>query len=309
MDGILLINKPQDFTSFDVVAVIRKLTKTKKVGHAGTLDPLATGVLPILIGKATKFQDLFLNKSKEYKASFKLGIETDTQDITGEILSESFVPNFKKEEIQNALNFFKGKIEQTPPMYSAIKQDGQRLYNLARKGIEVSRKKRLIEIKSMELLDYNQETKEIFILVNCSKGTYIRTLVCDIGEKLGCKAALTSLLRTRSGPFCLKDCITWDQVKNFCETDSLHKHIISIEKIFENYKSVKLTAAQGKRFKNGGNIDLSRTALKNFKDYKDSEILKVYAHSDDITTKSLEFLGLGKINLLKNELEFFKLLV
>ena len=148
MDGILLINKPQDFTSFDVVAVIRKLTKTKKVGHAGTLDPMATGVLPILIGKATKFQDLLLNKSKEYKASFKLGIETDTQDITGEILSENFVPCLKNEDIKTALNFFKGKIEQTPPMYSAIKQDGERLYNLARKGIEVSREKRIVEIKN-----------------------------------------------------------------------------------------------------------------------------------------------------------------
>lgn len=310
MDGILLINKPQGFTSFDVVAVIRKLTKTKKVGHAGTLDPTATGVLPILIGKATKFQDLLLNKSKEYKASFKLGIETDTQDITGEILSESLVPNLKKEEIQNVLNFFKGKIEQTPPMYSAIKQNGQRLYNLARKGIEVSRKKRMIEIKNIELLDYSPETNEVSILVNCSKGTYIRTLVCDIGEKLGCKATLTSLLRTRSGPFWLKDCITLDQAKNFCEADSLHKHIIPLEKFFDNYKSVKLTAAQGKRFKNGGNIDLNRISLRNLQDDKDyniDEIFRVYALGED--SKTLEFLGLGKVNLSKNELEFFKLLI
>lgn len=310
MDGILLINKPQDFTSFDVVAIIRKLTKTKKVGHAGTLDPMASGVLPILIGKATKFQDLFLNKSKEYKASFKLGIETDTQDITGEILSESLVTNFKKEEIQNVLNFFKGKIEQTPPMYSAIKQNGQRLYNLARKGIEVSREKRIVEIKSVELLDYDPENNEISILVNCSKGTYIRTLVCDIGEKLGCKATLTSLLRTRSGPFCLKGCFTLEQVKNFCETDSLHKYIIPLEKFFENYKSVKLTAAQGKRFKNGGNIDLNRISLRNLqgsKNYKNKEIFKVYSFCEN--SKALDFLGLGKVNLDKNELEFFKLLI
>jgi len=309
MDGILLINKPQDFTSFDVVAVIRKLAKTKKVGHAGTLDPLATGVLPILIGKATKFQDLLLNKSKEYKASFKLGIETDTQDITGKILSESFVPHLKNEDIKTTLNLFKGKIEQIPPMYSAIKQDGQRLYNLARKGIEISRKKRLIEIKNIELLDYNPKHNEISILVNCSKGTYIRTLVCDIGEKLGYKATLVSLSRTKSGKFEIKDCITLDEAKSFYENNTLDNYIIPIEKFFEDYKSINLTAAQGKRFKNGGDIDLSRTALKNFKDYKDSEIFKVYAPSDDITTKSLEFLGLGKINSLKNELEFFKLLV
>lgn len=309
MDGILLINKPQDFTSFDVVAVIRKLTKTKKVGHAGTLDPMATGVLPILIGKATKFQYLFLNKSKEYKASFKLGIETDTQDITGEILSENFVPNFKKEEIQSTLNFFKGKIEQVPPMYSAIKQNGQRLYNLARQGIEVSREKRIVEIKSIELLDYDPENNEISILVNCSKGTYIRTLVCDIGEKLGYKAVLTSLIRTKSGKFELKACITLDEAKSFYENNTLDRYIIPLEKIFENYKSVRLTVAQGKRFKNGGNIDLYRTALKSCKNYKDSEVFKVYVTSEDITTKSLEFLGLGKINLLKNELEFFKLLV
>lgn len=309
MDGILLINKPQDFTSFDVVAVIRKLTKAKKVGHAGTLDPLATGVLPILIGKATKFQDLLLNKSKEYKASFKLGIETDTQDIAGKILCEKFVPCLETENIKNALNFFKGKIEQVPPMYSAIKHDGQRLYNLARKGIEVSRKRRLIEIKNIELLDYDPENNEISILVNCSKGTYIRTLVCDIGEKLGYKATLTSLLRTKSGKFELKDCIALDEAKIFHENNTLNNHIIPIEKIFENYKSVNLTAAQGKRFKNGGNIDLNRTALKTCKDYENSEIFKVYAKSEDTTTKSLEFLGLGKINSLKDELEFFKLLV
>ena len=308
MDGILLINKPQDFTSFDVVAVIRKLIKTKKVGHAGTLDPMATGVLPILIGKATKFQDLLLNKSKEYKASFKLGIETDTQDITGKILSESFVPHLENEDIKTALIFFKGKIEQVPPMYSAIKQDGQRLYNLARKGIKVSRKKRLIEIKSIELLGYDPKSNEISILVNCSKGTYIRTLVCDIGEKLGCKATLTSLLRTKSGKFELKDCITLDEAKSFHENNTLENHIIPIEKIFENYKSVKLTSAQGKRFKNGGNIDLNRTGLKTCKNYKGSDIFKVYVPSEGTTTKSLEFLGLGKINSLKNELEFFKLL-
>lgn len=309
MDGILLVDKPQNFTSFDVVAIIKKLTETKKVGHAGTLDPLATGVLPILIGKATKFQDLFLNKSKEYKAFFKLGIETDTQDITGNIIKETSVPDLKTREIQAVLRDFEGQIEQIPPMYSAIKQNGKRLYSLARQGIEVQREKRLVEIKNIELLNYDKDISEISILVSCSKGTYIRTLVADIGEKLGCVATLSSLLRTRSGSFQLKDCITLDEAKKFHENNSLHKYIIPLEKIFENYKNIILTPAQGKRFRNGGDIDLSRTALKNCKNYKDAEVFKVYVRSENQNFNSLNFLGLGKINLHKNELEFFKLLI
>ena len=305
MDGIILINKPPNFTSFDIVAIMKKLTKAKKVGHAGTLDPLATGVLPILIGKATKVQEIFLNKTKEYIATFQLGIETDSEDITGQIFRRSAVPDLDKKDIEGILKLLLGKQEQTPPMYSAVKQNGQRLYTLARKGLVIPRSKRSIEIKNIQLIDYNAETKRVTISTTCSKGTYVRTLCADIGKKLGCGATLTALERIRSGPFYLKDCITLDAAKDYCKKGILHQHIMPIECIFGDYNCVNLTFAQGNRFKNGGNIDLNRVSIE---DYRNSEIFKVYAPKSPQSACSYDFLGLGKINLENNELMFFKLL-
>ena len=225
MNGIIVIDKPKDFTSFDVVAVMRRLTNQKKIGHAGTLDPMATGVLPILIGKATKVQSILPDETKEYVAEFKLGIKSDTQDITGNIIEET-ICNIKKEDLQKVLDNFIGNIKQIPPMYSAVKQNGKRLYDLARQGIEVERRERSIKIYKLELISFLEKTQEAKILVGCSKGTYIRTLCVDIGDKLDCGAVLTSLRRTLACSFSIKDSITLDEAKRLASEKILLEKLI-----------------------------------------------------------------------------------
>jgi len=211
MNGILLINKPQDYTSHDVVNIVRKFAREQtddkkiKVGHAGTLDPLATGVLPICIGRTTKFVDFISGLSKQYKATFKLGITTDTQDITGNIVVETpVIPGLTRNLIEECITSFIGPQTQIPPMYSAIKKDGKKLYELARQGKDIERTPREITINNIEILNIN--LPEIEILVSCSKGTYIRTLCHDIGQKLGCGATLTKLTRTKVGFFDISEC-------------------------------------------------------------------------------------------------------
>jgi tRNA pseudouridine55 synthase len=183
MNGVLVINKPKDFTSFDVVAVMRKATGVRKIGHLGTLDPNATGVLPLVLGSATKAQDLIVNHNKSYVADFKLGIATDTLDIWGNVVAKSEI-KADKNLVKEKLKEFQGDILQTPPMYSAIQIDGKRLYDLARQGKTVERAKRPVTVYSIELLDFNEETQMGQISVSCSKGTYIRTIIDDLGKAL-----------------------------------------------------------------------------------------------------------------------------
>ncbi|GHV18739.1 tRNA pseudouridine synthase B [Clostridia bacterium] len=207
--GILLVNKQAGWTSHDVVAKVRKNLHTKKVGHAGTLDPMATGVLPICIGKATKIVDRIAAGNKQYKSVMKLGVTTNTQDTTGDVLKTCDAKDYMLEgdfeaKIHAVVSEFVGDIEQIPPMFSAIKIDGQKLYSLARKGIEVERPARKITIFAIEILSINGDLVEM--LVDCSKGTYIRTLCHDIGGKLGCGACMASLQRTKVGRFCLEEC-------------------------------------------------------------------------------------------------------
>ena len=185
MNGILCIDKPQDFTSFDVVAKLRGILGMKRIGHAGTLDPMATGVLPVFVGTATKACDIMPDNSKSYRAGFLLGQTTDTQDVTGKILMTSDKP-VSEDDINKVLPEFTGKILQIPPMYSAVQVNGQRLYDLARQGIEVERKPREIEVKKINLIDYDEKTRTGNITISCGKGTYIRTIIHDIGGKLGC---------------------------------------------------------------------------------------------------------------------------
>ena len=250
LNGILVVDKPKDFTSHDVIGKMRGILRMRQIGHAGTLDPIATGVLIVLLGKATRASDYLMAEQKEYVAKLVLGKTTDTQDITGNVLNESEV-NVTKEQFVEAMNSFIGDIEQIPPMYSAIQIDGKRLYDLARKGIEVERKSRLINIAGIELLSNNGNEYEIKIA--CSKGTYIRTLCHDIGAKLGCGATMTELRRIKSGNFLVEKACTIDDIQNGRVLDFL----IPTEQAFTSFAKVKLNEAGMKRALNGAFLDKS----------------------------------------------------
>lgn len=273
MNGIICVNKPQDFTSFDVIAKLRGILRIKRLGHGGTLDPMATGVLPVFIGTATKACDIMPDNSKSYLASFRLGQTSDTQDITGEILSSSDM-TVGYDMLNDVLPCFRGKIMQLPPMYSAVQVNGQRLYDLARQGIEVERTPREIEISSLRLIDYNEEKREGVLEIGCSKGTYIRTIINDIGEKLGCGGIMTSLVRTSSGGFTLNDCFTFDEIQNARDEERLEELILPIERVFEKLPKIRLGEAQSRMYRNGVKLDLERV-----RDVRDgADTYAVYAH-------------------------------
>ncbi len=253
MQGLLLINKPKDITSFKAVATVRKKANTKKVGHTGTLDPLATGVLPVLIGRATSLCDYLLTADKSYVAAVKAGISTDTLDITGEILSQKS-PDFTKEELLSALEHFKGEQLQTPPMYSAIKKDGVPLYKLARKGQEIEIEKRNITVHRINLLEFSKEDYTFKIEVGCSKGTYIRSLCRDIGEYLGCGATLTQLTRTKTGGFSLENCVDLNDLTE----ENISSYLLSEELAVAHLPVLSVSFNQAKRFSNGGKLSFDR---------------------------------------------------
>ncbi len=272
MNGVIVINKPPEFTSFDVVAVVRKTLHTKKVGHCGTLDPNATGVLPILIGRAAKAQDILPNHDKTYLAEFKLGMVTDTLDIWGEVKAE-VASSVKKDELLKAMESFKGEIEQIPPMYSAIKIDGKRLYDLAREGKEVERAPRKITVYSLELLDFDERTQEGKMRVACSKGTYIRTLIDDIAKTLTIGGTMTSLVRESACGFSLEESITLEELKALAEKGKADGKILSTESLFVRYKEIFVSALQAKRFANGGALEIFR--IKDVPKLLDGEIVRV----------------------------------
>ncbi len=262
MNGVIVIDKPAGFTSFDVIAVVRKLTGQRKAGHTGTLDPNATGVLPVLLGSATRAQDLIVNHDKEYIAGFRFGMTTDTLDIWGEVKSrrESQVT---REQAEAALEEFRGEVSQVPPMYSAVKKDGQRLYDLARKGVEVERTARSVTVYKLELLSFDEAAQSGKLLVRCSKGTYIRSLIDDWGEVLGCGAVMTALRRSFACGYTLGDCVTLDQLRELSESSAVSERLLPVESLFTVYPQIKVSPAQAKRFTNGAALDLARTALKN----------------------------------------------
>lgn len=296
MNGIIVINKPADFTSFDVVAVMRGVAKTKKVGHTGTLDPMATGVLPLLFGNATKAQSLLPDSSKEYIAEFQLGITTNTLDITGEITSTKTVCSTAN-DIENLLPQFTGDIFQLPPMYSAVQKDGKRLYELARQGIVVEREKRQVNISKLQLLEYNEDTHCGKLIVACSKGTYIRTLIDDIGALLDCGAVMTALCRTFACGYSLEDAITLEQAKELANNNKLDTVVKSVDGVFTDYRQVVISQPQAKRFCNGGQLDICRLKIKNL---ADGEIIR-------IKTENNFFIGLGKVDYSNNWVAIHKL--
>ena len=226
--GVLLIDKAEDMTSHDVVAIARRALNTKKIGHCGTLDPMATGLLMLVIGRATKIQDLLMSEDKQYVGTLTLGATTSTQDRQGEVLQTKPVGNYSEEEIRGAFDAFTGEFEQIPPMVSAIKKDGVPLYKLARKGIEIEREPRKVHITSYEVT--RVELPEVDFIVNCSKGFYVRTYAHDIGDKLGCGAHLSALRRTRSGKFTLDRAVTVADLKTAPRED-LFKALISLAEI------------------------------------------------------------------------------
>ena len=297
MNGVLLIDKPKGFTSFDVIAVVRKLTGQRKTGHTGTLDPNATGVLTVLLGSATKAQDIILNHDKSYVAGFKLGLTTDTLDIWGTVTSKS-ESRVSRADVERLIPKFSGEIEQVPPMYSAVKKDGQRLYDLARRGIEVERKARKVTVYKLALTDFDEETQEGTLEISCSKGTYVRTIIDDLGAALGTGAVMTALRRTFACGFSIDDCITLDDLKLLSEKGEAQTALRSVESLFYDCAEVKISDGQEKRFSNGGALDITRTALKKAEDI-DGKIYRV-KNTDS-------FLGLAKADTSAGLLKIYKL--
>ncbi len=248
MNGIINIYKEPGYTSFDVVARLRGICHQKKIGHTGTLDPDAEGVLPVCLGSATRVCDMLTDKIKEYETVLLFGITTDTQDISGTVLKECYV-NLTENDIISCVKGFVGNIEQIPPMYSAVKVNGKRLYELARQGKEVERKPRPVTIHSIDITDIS--LPRITMRISCSKGTYIRTICHDIGQKLGCGGTMESLVRTRSGDFTVDTAVKLDRVQEWADADELEEHIIPVDELFKDCGSIRLKESADKLLKNG----------------------------------------------------------
>lgn len=266
MNGILCVNKPQDFTSFDVVAKLRGILQMKRLGHGGTLDPMATGVLPVFVGTATKACDIMPDNSKSYIAGFRFGAVSDTQDIWGEVTEKSDNA-VSRDDIEDILPCFIGNIMQLPPMYSAVQVNGQRLYDLARKGIEVERTPREVQINKLEILSYDENTREGTLSIECGKGTYVRTIISDMGDKLGTGGIMTSLVRTSSGGFTLEECYTFEQIQQAKDEGRLEELILPIDRVFTMLPKLRLNEAQTKMYRNGVKLGLSR--IHNIREDKD----------------------------------------
>lgn len=249
MDGVIVIRKEKGFTSHDVVAKLRGILHMKKIGHTGTLDPDAEGVLPVALGKATRLVDMITDKEKTYEAVMRLGVVTDTQDMSGTVLSQTTELSVTEEELCTVVSSFVGDYMQVPPMYSALKVNGKKLYELAREGKTVERKPRPVRFYEIEILDISFPL--VRFRVTCSKGTYIRTLCHDIGEKLGCGAAMESLLRTKVGRFTLDDAITLAQTEEAVQEGTIESKILGIEEILAEYPRVCCTKEGDRLLANG----------------------------------------------------------
>ncbi len=260
--GVVNIYKEKGFTSHDVVNIIRKTLNKVKTGHTGTLDPDACGVLPVCIGKATKISDYIASDVKEYKAELILGVSTTTQDITGDVIKKSIVIADRK-KIESVILSFLGEYHQTPPMYSAIKINGKKLYELAREGKDIERKKRLINIYNIVINDFTDNNKVVFTVL-CSKGTYIRALCNDIGEKLGCGGCMGALLRTKSGQFNLEDSIKIEEFKKIVKEDRIDEILIPVDKVLSHYLKAIVYESGNKYLYNGNKISINFINKKTF---------------------------------------------
>lgn len=294
MTGIICLDKPRDMSSFMAVKRASRILGVKKAGHTGTLDPMATGVLVIMLGHCTRFIELLPEHRKSYTARVKLGITTDTLDITGEVLSESPV-NVTLEQLLSAAEQFKGEISQIPPMYSALKKDGERLYDLARKGIEIEREQRKITIEKLEIYDF--DGIEFSMDVTCSAGTYIRSLCDDIGKTLGCGAVMTELRRTEANGFSIENSVTLEELEKIVSENRTESVITSVETALISYPEIVVTKPQANRFHNGGALGYERL----HGNYPIG-IYRVYSPEKQL-------LGLGEIKTDKGNLEVRRVLV
>ena len=251
MNGIVIVDKPQDWTSQDVVSKLRGVFKTRRIGHGGTLDPMATGVLPVFVGRATRAVEFFEHAEKTYIATLRLGLTTDTEDISGRVLEEKAV-SVTEEELETVLSRFRGEIDQVPPMYSAIKVNGQKLYELARKGREVERQSRKVTIFRLECEEFDGSEAKLF--VHCSKGTYIRTLCKDIGEALGCGGCMAALRRVSAGAYTAENAVS---LETLATEENPEKYLLTVDSIFDDYPQAVLTENQEKRCRNGNSFSLN----------------------------------------------------
>lgn len=288
MNGIILIDKPQEWTSHDVVGKLRGILHERRIGHSGTLDPLATGLLVIFVGRATRAVEFAEADAKEYIAGLRLGISTDTQDITGRIISSAgSVPD--DFHLRKALESFRGELEQIPPMYSAVKVGGKKLYELARKGESIERKPRDITVFDLDII--GRSADDYILRVVCSKGTYVRTLCNDIGHALGCGGCMSSLIRTKSGAFSVEDAHTISEVQEAADRGEADSLIIPLDTLFYGFNRITVTDGAEKKLRNGSIVNISASDGK----------YRVYSESD-------EFLLLGEVynGRLKTIKSFFE---
>lgn len=294
MTGIICLDKPKGMSSFMAVKRASRILGVQKAGHTGTLDPMATGVLVIMLGHSTRFIELLPEHKKSYTARVKLGITTDTLDITGEILTRSPV-SVTEEQLLSVANEFKGEILQTPPMYSALKKDGERLYDLARKGIEIKREQRQITIEKLEIYDF--DGIEFSMDVTCSAGTYIRSLCDDIGRELGCGAVMTELRRTSANGFSIETAVTLEELETLVKENKVESALTTVENALLSYNEIAVTKPQANRFHNGGGLAYDRL----HGNYPVG-IYRVYS-------PERKLLGLGEIKEEKGDLEVRRVLV
>ena len=296
MTGFIFLDKPEGLTSFFAANRVKRILKINKTGHTGTLDPMATGVLPVMLGGATRFSQYLPTHDKTYRAKILLGTVTDTLDITGTVLQKNPV-NVSVDRLNGVINRFVGSISQLPPMYSAVSKDGIRLYKLARQGIEIEREARNVVIRYIKLLDVPDENNEFEIEVSCSAGTYIRSLAADIGSELGCGAVITALRRIEANGVSIDKTVTLETVQQLADEGRIDELITPCDEMLRCYTAVNVSEKQAIRFENGGELDLNR-----IKGEKNDGFCRVYSPAK-------KFLGLGKISLADGTLYVEKKLV
>ncbi|MBQ6801651.1 MAG: tRNA pseudouridine(55) synthase TruB [Oscillospiraceae bacterium] len=295
MTGILPVKKPAGFTSFDVIGKLRGVTKTRKIGHSGTLDPMATGVLPLFFGGATKCCDILPLEDKRYVADIKFGIVTDTQDITGRVLEEH-KSSVTEDEFKALFLGFTGKQMQLPPMYSAVKVNGRPLYDLAREGKTIERAQKEIEVYEIKLLEFDEHAQTARIEVFCGKGTFIRTLINDMGEKLGCGAAMSALERTMAGGFDISECYTIAEVEEMMKSGTFEEHLIPIERLYKGLPRLVLCDFDKRLYRSGVPLELSKRGWGGV-----SENVAVFDEQGML-------LGISRMDEEANELKLIKML-
>ncbi|MBR3833312.1 MAG: tRNA pseudouridine(55) synthase TruB [Lachnospiraceae bacterium] len=300
IDGIINVYKEAGYTSFDVVAKLRGILKQKKIGHTGTLDPMAEGVLIVCLGKGTKLVDMITSGTKEYEASMRLGITTDTEDITGQILSETVLDSgLTHDKVIQVINSFVGKYNQIPPMYSAIKKDGKKLYEYARSGVQIEREPRPVEIFSID--DISVQLPNISFKVNCSKGTYIRSLCRDIGDKLQCGGTLTGLTRSEVHGFWLKDSLKLSDIERLRDDNKLMDYVLPVDSLLKQYSACSIKDEHSKLLYNGNKLYGNQLIFNDASNPNGqlSEIIRVY-HND-------EFIALYQYNNAENNYKPYKM--